>query len=105
MNSVDSAVNEPDQVNSVGKSKVMGRLKVLSMNVRGLNTKALVVDAFLREHSPEVLFIQEADINEGVTIVFEGYTTYYSDYCSGKHNKARTVALVKSSTGLKALPP
>ena len=98
-------MKEADPVNSVVKPKVMGRLKVLSMNVRNLNTKVLVVDAFLQLHAPDVLFLQEADIEEGVTINFEGYTSFYSDFCSGAKNKARTVALVKASTGYTALPP
>ena len=101
MNSVDR--KKADPVNSA--VKIMGRLKVLSMNVRNLNTKALVVDAFLQQHAPDVLFIQEADIAEGITINFEGYKTFYSDFCCGKDNKARSVALVKASTGLTALPP
>ena len=98
-------MKEADPVNSAVKHKVMGRLKVQSMNVRNLNTKVLVVDAFLQQHAPDVLFLQEADIAEGVTIVFEGYNTFYSDFCCGKDNKARTVALVKASTGLTVLPP
>ena len=98
-------MKEADPVNSVVKPKVMGRLKVLSMNVRNLNTKVLVVDAFLQLHAPDVLFLQEADIEEGVTINIEGYTSFYSDFCSGAKNKARTMALVKSSTGYTALPP
>ena len=94
-----------DQVNSVVKPKVMGKLKVQSMNVRGLSSKVVVVDAFLRQHEPDIFFIQEADLEAGVTVNFEGYNTFYSDYCSGKLNKARTIALVKSSTGYSALPP
>ena len=94
-----------DQVNSVVKPKRMGRIKVQSMNVRNLNTKVLLVDAFLQQHAPDVLFLQEADIAEGVSVVFEGYTTHYSDFCCGDRNTARTIALVKASTGLKALPP
>ena len=98
-------MKKADPVNSVVKQKVMGRLKVQSMNVRNLNTKALVVDAFLQQHAPDVFFIQEADLPEGVTVTFEGYNTFYSDYCFSKRNEARTVAIVKASTGLTALPP
>ena len=98
-------MKEADPVKSVVKPKVMGRLKVQSMNVRNLNTKVLIVDAFLQQHAPDVLFIQEADIEEGITVNFEGYRTFYSDYCNGVKNKARTLALVKASTGYTALPP
>ena len=105
MNSVDKAEPKADPVNNVVKSKLMGRLKVQSMNVRGLSTKVLDVDAFLQLHSPDIFFIQEADLAKDVTVNFDGYTTFYSDHCFGDKNKARTLALVKSSTGLAALPP
>ena len=92
--------NTVSQVNSAVKPKRLGKLKIMALNVRNLNTKVLMIEVFLEQHKPDVLFVTEAELENGITVAYKGYNCFYSN-----GHKARTVAIVKASTEYSALPP